>query len=237
MQQLKLKCIAIDDEPLALKLLLNYAAKTPNIEIANTFGDAIAAIDFIKASVPDLLFVDINMPDISGIDLVRSLQQKPMIIFTTAYKKFAYEGFELEAVDYLLKPFSHERFSKAVDKAVALYNQKTAPVNVSMPESIYVRSEYKMVQILLTDIDYVEALEDYIKIHLLNARPILTLMTLKAFADKLPGEFFKRIHRSYIVPVAKIKSMANKKLTLQSGVILPVSDTYYTTLFNWLSQG
>src|SRR5882757_1591692 len=119
----KLKCVAIDDEPLALKLLQQYAAKTPELDMLHTFDDAISAAEFIRKNKIDLLFIDINMPDITGIDLVRSLQQKPMIIFTTAYKKFAYEGFELDAVDYLLKPIDYTRFNKAVQKAVLFFEQ------------------------------------------------------------------------------------------------------------------
>jgi DNA-binding LytR/AlgR family response regulator len=175
------------------------------------------------------------MPDISGIDLVKSLKDKPMIIFTTAYKKFAMEGFDLDALDYLLKPIQFERFARAIDKAIEYYQYKKFP-GKELQENLFVRSEYRMVKVELADIEYIESLEDYLKIHLADQHFILTLMTLKSMLEKLPPERFKRIHRSYIVPVAKVKSILNRKLQLTSSMELPVSDSYIHFVNEWIRK-
>jgi two-component system LytT family response regulator len=171
---MKLKCIAIDDEPLALELIKQYAARIPELQLVQTFDDAISGGEFLRNAHVDLLFIDINMPDITGIELVRSLKDKPVTIFTTAYKQFAFEGFELEAIDYLLKPISFERFSKAVQKVIS-FHELRYPAKQYSGEHFFVRSEYRMVKITMDDILYVEGLEDYIKIHLTNEKPIFTL--------------------------------------------------------------
>lgn len=227
-----LKCIAIDDEPPALRVIREYAGKFPALQLLHTFDDAITAAEYLRQYPVDLLFIDINMPDITGLDLVRSLAQKPMIIFTTAYKKFAHEGFELDAVDYLLKPISFERFSRAVNKAIEYYEYKNRPKEES-EESLFVYSEYRMIRISLCDIEYIESLEDYIKLHLLNDKPVLTLMTLKGVLEKLPVNKFKRIHRSYIVSADRVKSILNRKVTLLSGTELPISDSYLSFINEW----
>lgn len=231
-----LKCIAVDDELPALELIKNYAGKISSLQLQHTFNDAVSAGEYLRNTHIDLLFVDINMPDISGIELVNSLPNKPLIIFTTAYKKFAYDGFELDAVDYLLKPIDFERFKRGVNKAVDLLQRKTVNNEAQEQESLFVRSEYKMIRIELNEIEFIEGLEDYIKINISNSKPVLTLMTMKTFLEKLPAGKFMRIHRSYIIPLAKIVSVINKKVTLSSGKILPVSDTYTSSLNEWISQ-
>lgn len=229
---MSLKCVAIDDEPLALELIKNYVAKFPELELLQTFDDAISGAEFIRSIPVDVLFIDINMPDITGLDLVRSLEEKPIIIFTTAHKKFAVEGFDLDAVDYLLKPISFERFSKAVNKAVEYARYKGKGENETS-EHLFVYSEYRLIKIPLRDIEYIESLEDYIKIHLSNATTILTLMPLKKVLEKLPAEKFKRIHRSYIVAVDKVNSILNRKVRLASSTELPVSDSYSHFISEW----
>lgn len=230
-----LKCIAIDDEPPALDLIKEYAAKIPALQLMQTFDDAISGGEFLRNNPIDLLFVDINMPDITGLDLVRSLQEKPMIIFTTAHKKFAHEGFELDAIDYLLKPISFERFSKAVNKTVEYYQYKKQLKNETA-ENLFVYSEYRMIKIDLREIEYIESLKDYIKIHIVNNKPILTLMTLKGVLEKLPVDKFKRIHRSYIVAVDKVTSVLNRKAKLLSSIELPISDSYAGFIKEWKSK-
>jgi len=165
----RLKCIAIDDEPLALKLISRYVLQFSDLQLVNTFEDAITGAEFLKQGSVDLLFIDINMPDITGIDLVRSLVNKPIVIFITAYKNFAYEGFELEAIDYVLKPIDFKRFTRAVEKAVDYYKYKNTPAEKT-EQSLYVYSEYRMVKIDLADIEYIESMEDYIKIHIENQK-------------------------------------------------------------------
>ncbi|SKC19352.1 LytR/AlgR family response regulator transcription factor [Dyadobacter psychrophilus] len=231
-----MKCIAIDDEPLALDVLRNYISKIVSLDLVQTFDDALAGADFLQNNNIDLLFIDINMPDMSGLELVSRLENKPMVIFTTAHKKFAHEGFELEALDYLLKPIGFERFEKAVNKAVERYQfLRSASVHVS--DFIVVRSKYKVVKIGLDDIEFIESMEDYIKIHLLSSRhPVLTLMSLKGILEILPQSRFSRIHRSYIVPDAFVKSIQNKKVKLVSGKELPISDSYLDFILSWKNR-
>lgn len=232
---MNIRCIAIDDEPLALQLIAGYIAKFPLLQLVHTFEDAIAGAEFLANNAIDLLFIDINMPDITGIDLVRTLKNKPMVIFTTAYKNFAFEGFELEALDYLLKPIDIKRFTKAVDKVLDFYKYKQGIKDDTQSESLYVYSEYRMIKIKLNDIEYIESMEDYIKIYTGAPKPVLTLMSLKKALEKLPFNDFKRIHRSYIVPVNKIKSIQNRKVQLTS-IELPVSDTYIESFRAWIKK-
>lgn len=230
-----LKCVAIDDEPLALELIKEYIARFPELALQQSFDDAISGGEYLRQHPVDLLFVDINMPDITGLDLVRSLAEKPMIIFTTAHKNFAIDGFELDAVDYLLKPIGFERFAKAVHKALEYHEYKKRPGKVSVSH-LFVYSEYRMLKIDLAEVEYIESLEDYIKIHLLNGKPVMTLMTLKGVLEKLPSEKFKRIHRSYIVATDKVKSVLSRKVKLLSATELPVSDSYISFIKEWKSQ-
>lgn len=229
----KLKCVAIDDEPLALELMEQYISKFPALQLLQTFEDAVSGAEYLKRNPVDLLFVDINMPDITGLDLVRSLPEKPMVIFTTAYKNFAFEGFELEALDYLLKPIDFNRFTKAVEKATEYYQYKHDSKPEQQQESLYVYSEYRMVKINLATIEYIESMEDYIKIHTTGeSKPVLTLMPLKKALEKLPADKFKRIHRSYIISVDKVKSIHNRKLKLADAE-LPIGDSYSESVRNW----
>lgn len=230
-----LKCVAIDDEPLATALISKYVSRFPDLELLQTFEDAVSGIEYLEKTQVDLLFLDINMPDISGIDLARALEKKPMIIFTTAYKQFAYEGFELQAVDYLLKPIDFERFSKSVYKAIDYHRYQMMSLSVAEQESIYVHSEYRVVKIVLSAIEYLESMEDYVKIHLENQPSVLTLMPLKKMLEKLPEKDFKRIHRSYIVPVKKITSVQNRKIKLASAE-LPISGSYIDEVKEWLKK-
>jgi DNA-binding LytR/AlgR family response regulator len=175
------------------------------------------------------------MPDISGLDLVRSLPVKPVIIFTTAYRDFALEGFELEALDYLLKPIAFDRFAKAVRRALDDLDQKSRPIQ-EPAAYLYVYSEYRQVKIDTRDIEYIESLEDYIRIHLQDAKPVMTLMPLKKVLEKLPGHLFKRIHRSYIVPMGKVRAIHNRKVQLSSGKELPISDSYTDFIREWQNR-
>jgi DNA-binding LytR/AlgR family response regulator len=228
---MQLRCVLIDDEPLALEVLKRYVDQFPALQLVQSFSDVIAAEEFLKSNNVDLLFVDINMPDKKGTELVRDLLQKPMVIFTTAYKNYAVEGFELDAVDYLVKPIALERFAKAVQKAVDFSSLKKQ----GQPEenSLFVRSEYHLVKIRHEDILYIESVEDYLKIHTSNSRPVMTLMTMKAVLDKLPPSAFARIHRSFIVSVSKVKSIVNRKVTMVNDTVLPVSNSYVEVVKAW----
>jgi two-component system, LytTR family, response regulator len=228
-----LKCVVVDDEPLAAALIKTYIEASDHLEIGAVFEDAIAASEYLNKHKTDLLFLDINMPDITGIDLFKSLKDKPMLIFTTAYKTFAFEGFELEAIDYLLKPIDYQRFKKAVNKAKEFYHYQNEKQKIDVVESIFVHSEYKLIKINLPDILFIESLEDYIKIHLQGSKMVLTLMPLKKITEKLPADRFKRIHRSFVVAIQKIKAIHNRKIELITGEILPVSDSYMETINEW----
>ncbi|GGC14414.1 LytR/AlgR family response regulator transcription factor [Dyadobacter sediminis] len=231
-----MKCIAIDDEPLALNILRNYIAEFPALELLQTFDDAVEGALYLKTHAVDLLFIDIHMPDLSGLEIVSRLENRPMVIFTTAHKNFAHEGFELEAIDYLLKPIGFQRFEKAVNKALEQFQYRNSR-QTQENEAIVVRSEYKMVKIDLKDIEYIEGMEDYIKIHLLNARhPVLTLMSLKEILEILPQNRFSRIHRSYIVPDVLVKSIQNRKVRLTTERELPLSDSYLDFIRKWKSH-
>jgi DNA-binding LytR/AlgR family response regulator len=229
---MQLKCVAIDDEPLALELLQEYISRFPQLKLIHSFDDAISAVELLRNTKVDLLFIDINMPDITGIDLVRSLKQKPLIIFTTAHKQFAIEGFDLDAVDYLLKPINIDRFTRAVHKAIDYYKYKSAPAQEDK-DCLFVHAEYRLLKIQLSDIEYIESLEDYIKIHIAGAKSILTLMSMKKVLEKLPPDKFQRIHRSYIVSVAKVNAIQNRKVQLAAGVELPISDSYVGFVNSW----
>jgi len=231
---MKIKCVAIDDEPLALLVIEKLMQKFPMLHLAATFDDAISGAEFLRQHQVDLLFIDINMPDITGIELVRSLVEKPMIIFTTAHRNFAIESYELDALDYLVKPIQQQRFDRAVNKAVEYYSYKQAK-NTIDDEVIFVRAEYRLLKINLSDIEYIESMEDYCKINLVNARPVMTLMTLKTILEKLPAPKFKRIHRSYIIALSKVKSVVNRKVKLIS-TELPVSASYISSLAEWTKK-
>lgn len=230
-----LKCIAIDDEPLALELIHTYVGRRPDVQLIHTFEDAISGAEYLSTAQVDLVFLDINMPDISGIDLAKALKSKPMLIFTTAYKQFAFDGFELEAVDYLLKPIAYERFAKALDKAIEIRKYKMSPPSEQNEAYIYVHSAYRMIKIMLKEIEYIESMEDYIKIHLRTEKTVLTLMTLKKVLALLPEEQFKRIHRSYIVSIAAIKSIQHKKIQLTE-VTIPIGESYGEQVKNWKKE-
>ncbi len=227
---MKLKAVAIDDEPLALEVIKAYCMQYDGIDLLQTFDNAIAGLEYIDQYKPDLLFIDIDMPDMNGIDLVNRIHSKPMIIFTTAYKEFALEGFELEAVDYLLKPFGFERFEKAVQKALSQYKVHNSTTKSA---HIFVYSEYRMLKIDLDSIVYIESLDDYIRIHLVNSKPVMTLMPLKKIAEDLPAGQFMRIHRSYIAAAKYISALSGRKITLTNGVALPVSESYAAQLARW----
>ena len=219
-------CIAVDDEPWALALIKGYIEKIPGLILVQSFEDAIAAGEFVRKYPVDILFADINMPDISGIDLVASLTVKPAIIFTTAYKKFAYEGFQLEAVDYLLKPFTLKRFEKAVDKANDLYNLLHNATANEQSKYLLLKADYGIVKVMLADILFTEGLDNYLKINLHNKNTIVVRLTMKALMEKLNENEFLRVHRSFIVSVMYVEFIKHKIITLAGGEEIPIGKSY-----------
>ncbi len=226
-----INCIAIDDEPLALELLEDNISKLPYLKLVGSYDNAIDAMNALQHQKVDLVFLDIQMPGLTGLQFIQSLTVKPMFILVTAYEKYAREGFNLEVTDYLVKPVSLERFIKACNKAKELFDlkQQTA-VTKTNPGYFFVNVEYSMVKVNHDDIVYIEGLKDYIKIHLHSTtKPIVTRMPMKTVEEQLPADKFVRIHKSYIVSVAFISSVRKSSLFINE-LELPVSDNYKEAL-------
>jgi len=228
-----LRCIAVDDEPLALELLEDNISKMPFLQLVAKCSNAMEAIKVLQEEPVDLIFLDIQMPGLTGLQLIQSLSNRPMIILITAYEKYALEGYNLDVVDYLVKPVSIERFAKACNKAWELFQLKLKQKEISVDkptEYIFVNVEYSLLKVVLDDIIWIEGLKDYIKIHLKSTtKPVITRMTMKAIEELLPVNRFIRIHKSYIVAISFITSI--RKSTVLIGTDeLPVSETYQDAL-------
>lgn len=222
-----IRCLAIDDEPLALQQISNYIDKTPFLEKVALCQSAFEALAAINETRVDLLFVDINMPDLNGLDFVKSLQVKPYIIFTTAYSEYAIEGFKVDAVDYILKPIAYNDFLRAVNKVKdRMSNMRQEQETLTMNrDCLFVKSEYKLIRIDLKDIRYIESANEYIQIFLENDKPITTLIRLKVIEEQLPKDRFMRVHRSFIVNLEKVKVIERNRIVFDK-VHIPVGDQY-----------
>ncbi len=218
--------IAIDDEPIALDVVSSHAAKVPFLALQATFTNAFEAMDYLCQHPVDLLFLDIKMPDISGIEFFRSLNKKPLVVFTTAYSEHAVAGFELDAVDYLLKPFSLARFLKACNKAQEWLQLRHT--TDAKPEFIFVKTGYDQVKVDFGDIDYLEATGNYVNF-VLGDRHVLSRMTITECEELLPVDRFMRIHRSFITAVGKVQKIERHQLTV-NGSILPIGASYMTII-------
>ena len=207
-----IKAIALDDEPLALKIVETFCADIDFMELEKTFSKPNEALKHINKFPVDLIFLDIQMPSINGIDFYKSLDKNVMVIFTTAFPEYAVDGFELNAVDYLMKPFSFERFTQSVNKAKEYFNFLNSSSAGTAQNHFFIRADYKLIKVMYEDIVYIEGLNDYVKIFLLNQKPIIARMTMKNMLDRLPQDSFIRVHRSYIVSKNKITSLKNKNL-------------------------
>jgi DNA-binding LytR/AlgR family response regulator len=234
---MNISCIIVEDEPLARNLLEQYLQKIPNLDLVKSFSNPLEALDFLHNNSVDLLISDIQMPDLTGINLLKVLPAKPLIIFTTAYPEYALEGYELDVMDYLLKPITFERFLQAIEKAkgrLQLSKQRDPQESDQSKSFIFVKDRTKLVKVKLEDIIYVEGLKDYIIIYTRDKR-IVPLQTLKSFENQLPANQFIRIHNSYIVSFNAIEAIDKEKveitpITYQTGSppksFLPISDTY-----------
>ena len=216
-----MKAIAVDDEPIALQIIQSHAAKVPFVELKASFTDAFKAMGYLQKESIDLIFLDIKMPDISGIDFYQSLNKKPLLIFTTAYSEHAVTSFEMDAVDYLLKPFSLARFVKACNKAFELYNFRYAG---PAPDHFYLKTGYEQVKVFFDDILYLEAAGNYVTF-VMKDRNILSRITFNEAANLLPAQRFVRIHRSYVVATDKIDKIERHQVTIRKTTI-PVSEAY-----------
>jgi len=220
--------IAIDDEPLALQLVKGYVEKTPFLELAGTFDNPLTAMEFMSDNPIQLIFLDIQMPDLTGTEFARTLNSNCKIIFTTAYEKYALEGFKLDAIDYLLKPFGYEEFLIAAQKARKLIDlEHKSEIKIEANNDfLFLKSEYKIRRINFNDILYIEGLKDYIKVYIQNElKPILSLSTLKSIESKLPESKFMRVHRSFIVNKNKINTVDRSRIVF-GDVYIPISDQF-----------
>ena len=231
-----IKCIAIDDEPLALQQLAAYIKKTPFLELAAQCQSALEAQQFLEKDNVDAIFCDINMPDLNGMDFVKSLQTPPMIVFTTAYSEYAVEGFKVNAVDYLLKPFGMQDFMRAAnrlkDRVLGSRVQEVQEIQGSRiqdsddDDTIFLKTDYRMVKVTISDISYIEGMSEYLKVHIDGeAKPIITLLSMKKMEEKLPQNFM-RIHRSYIVNLTKIQAINKNRIIMDEETYLPIGDMY-----------
>ncbi|WP_111707324.1 LytR/AlgR family response regulator transcription factor [Lutibacter citreus] len=222
-----IQCIAIDDEPLALRQIGSYVEKTPFLELKETFESPLDAITYLQENKVDLMFVDINMPDLNGMDFVKSLNNPPKIIFTTAYSEYALEGFKVDALDYLLKPIDYLTFLKASNKAKTWFDLQTSkPEQINSNEDfLFIKSEYKIVRAKLNEIKYIEGMREYVRIHLTNEKPIMTLLSMKAMEKQLENKGFMRVHRSYIVNLNKVGTIERNRIVFDK-VYIPVSEQY-----------
>ena len=219
-----IRAIAIDDEPPALRIIERFAANVPSLTLERSFTRPGEALEYLHSHPIDLLFLDIQMPSISGLNFYKNLPGEPMVIFTTGYSEYAEEGFNLQAVDYLLKPFTNERFEQAVSKAISALEFKRQQA-AGGQQYISIRADYSMHRVLLGDILYIEGLDDYLKIHIDNAKPIVARMTMKAMVESLPEASFMRVHRSYIIPLARITMVRNKTIYIGEAQI-PIGGSY-----------
>ncbi len=230
--------IAIDDEPLALQLVTGYIEKTPGLKLLGKFDNPIDAAEFLADKAVDLIFVDIQMPDLSGIEFTRLLEKGPKVIFTTAFEKYALEGYKLEIVDYLLKPFSYEEFLVAIQKVQRIMSlEKRAEIKVDANnEFLFLKSDYKIKRINFNDILYIEGLKDYVKVFTQNnSKPLLSLTSLKLLESKLPDSKFMRVHRSFIVNLEKIDTIERSRIVFGKEYI-PVSDQYKDRFQEYLDK-
>jgi DNA-binding LytR/AlgR family response regulator len=231
-----IRVLAIDDEPLALQQLAAYIKKTPFLELISECQSALEAREVLNNENIDAIFCDINMPDLNGMDFVKSLAAPPLIVFTTAYSEYAVEGFKVDAVDYLLKPFGLDEFRRA---AMRLQERLSAQPKVVMKEpdddTIFVKTDYKVLKIAVSDIRYVEGMSEYLKIHLEGQpKPIVTLLSMKKMEEYLPSHFM-RIHRSYIINLKKIQEVNKNRVIMDSNTYLPIGDNYKEAFNDYLT--
>ena len=233
-----IRCMAIDDEPLALQQIVTYINKVPFLELATQCQSALEARQFLEQDTVDAIFCDINMPDLNGMDFVKSLTTPPLIVFTTAYAEYAVEGFKVNAVDYLLKPFGLQDFQRALspklgdDRGLNKGNISSSsdpqPPNLGGLEddTIFLKTEYRIVKVSISDIRYVEAMSEYLKVHIEgDSKPIITLLSMKKMEERLP-DYFMRIHRSYIVNLKMIQEVNKNRIIMDKDTYLPIGDMY-----------
>jgi len=230
-----INCLAIDDEQLSLDLIEDNIRKIPFLNLKKKCTNIFEAIQILNSDSIDLIFLDIEMPDMNGLQMIKSLKIKPMVILITAYDKYAMQGYELDVIDYLLKPVPFDSFLKAANKAMEYYIRESRAEKVENDKTnLFIKSEHKIIKIAISDIDYIESLKDYIKIYC-NNKPILTLMSLKSIEANLPPDKFIRVHRSYIISIEKINYISRSKVFIGEKAI-PISNSYRDSITRLLSE-
>jgi DNA-binding LytR/AlgR family response regulator len=234
-----MKCLCVDDEPLALNKICEYVRRVPFLELVGEACDVYGAMSILSEQKVDVLFTDINMPDLNGMDFVRSLEYRPIIVFTTAYSEYALEGFKVDALDYLLKPFSFADFYKAANKAFRQYKlQEDASCKVTEEQQpyFYVKADGKMVRVDFENVLYFEGQSEYVRIVIESGKSVVTLLSMKVLEGHLPSNRFMRVHRSYIVNVSKIVQVANNRIILCESTLIPVGDQYKDSFNSFLQR-
>jgi DNA-binding LytR/AlgR family response regulator len=224
-----MRCIAIDDEPLALKQIDTYISKVPYLEKVALCHSAAEAAKVLSSESVDLMYVDINMPDLTGMDFVKSLSSPPMVVFTTAYSEYALEGFKVDAIDYLLKPFGFDDFQRSAAKAKKLYDQANAVSAISAPtdDALFFKTDYKVVRVPMDKIVFVEGMSEYLKIHIEGEKdPVVVLLSMKKLQERLPSDKFMRIHKSYIISLSMIREVTKGRVVVNGGYTIPIGDMY-----------
>ena len=238
-----IKTLVIDDEPLALQQLAAYTQKIPFLELVAQCQSAIEAREIINREQIDAIFIDINMPDVNGMDFVRSLSAPPIVVFTTAYSEYAVDGYKVEAVDYLLKPFSLDDFRRAASRVKKRYELENATITPSAAtrqdnngdNSLFLKTDHRVVRIDIPNIIYVEGMSEYLKIYLEGQRPVVTLLSMKKLEEHLPNNFL-RIHRSYIVNMSKVQEVTKNRIVMDADTYLPIGDIYKDALTKYLAD-
>ena len=241
---MNLRCIVVDDEPLAVKMIENYIARTPFLTLEASFTDPVQALSEIRTRRPELVFMDIQMPDLSGLELSHMIPEGTRIIFTTAFKQYAFESYEVSAVDFLLKPIRYQKFLEAAEKAQRLFGlveaasaaSQSQPAATAADKSIFIKTEVGMQKVFLKDILYFEGMKDYVRIHLAEGQPLLTHITMKALEDLLPSGSFMRVHRSYIVALDRIDSVSAGCDISIGGAFIHVSESFRPAFDAWLQS-
>lgn len=225
---MNIKCVIIDDEPLAVSIIEGHILHTPSLELEAKFTNPVKAFEYLAGHRTDLLFADIRMPDLTGLELVRGLQNPPVLIFTTAFDRYALEGFRVDAVDYLLKPVDYPEFLRAVNKArevIDARREKLPDLSLNK-EFLFIKSEYKIVKLNFNDILYIQGMSEYVKICPVHGKPVLSLLSLKSLEAQLPRHLFMRVHKSYIVNLHKITTIERNEIVYDNGTVIPVSQQY-----------
>ena len=234
-----IRCLAIDDEPLALRQLETYISKVDFLDLVAACPSAVDARRVLSSEAVDVIFCDINMPDLDGMSFVRSLVNPPMVVFTTAYSEYALEGYKVNALDYLLKPFGLDDFQKAAQKVKKQYEleHKAEISALDQDDSIYFKTDYKIVRVEVSRIVYVEGMSEYLKIHMDDRKdPVIVLLSMKKLEERLPSERFMRIHKSYIINLGRISQVSKGHVAMDGGANIPIGDMYRDTLLGYINS-